>query len=137
MPSMPTRPCDCLDYCGDDPAITAGRAAPCERKLRHERDLREGAERMHLQHAIALEAALRCIRAAAPVEAADGVDYHRIDKPELLGQAHADVARAARFLLLSQRAAQHPEQPGLLRLITPPPAPQPAPRRRTHRSPLT
>lgn len=27
----PTQACDCLNWCGDDPAVQAGRARPCER----------------------------------------------------------------------------------------------------------
>lgn len=34
---VPARePCDCLDRCGDDPALKKGRAQPCRRWLDHE-----------------------------------------------------------------------------------------------------
>lgn len=28
----PTHACDCLNWCGDDPAVQAGRARPCEHR---------------------------------------------------------------------------------------------------------
>ena len=41
--------------------------------------------------------------------------------PADMAPPHADVTRAARYLLLMRLAEQHPTQPHLLRLITTPP----------------
>lgn len=125
------RPCDCLDRCGDDPDMHTGRVAVCARKRQRDRELAEAAERLHLQHAIAIDAAVRCVRFGAPTEWGQGLEWFRTDAPERCAQPHADVARAARYLLLSNRALSHPTLPGLLCLVDPPQ------RRRTDRGAIT
>jgi len=39
MTALPS--CDCLTYCGDDPAVRAGRAEPCEAVKRRRREKAE------------------------------------------------------------------------------------------------
>lgn len=113
----PHEPCDCLIFCGDDPWLAEGKARPCAAKVKRDHEAAEACERMRLQQDLAASAALSCIRSCAPSEWHGQFQWFRVDEPARLNQPHADVARAARYLLLSERAINHPTRPGLLRLV--------------------
>lgn len=121
VPSMPKRvapdKCDCLVHCGDDPWLKDGRAYPCPSKVRRDRECAEAAERFDLQRRIADDAA------AAKVT----VESRLAETPTGLwldmSEAPPAAADCARYLLLRRLAEQHPDQPQLLRLGTPPAAP--------------
>lgn len=122
------RPCDCTVHCGDDPDLHTGQVAVCARKQRLDRERAEAAERMYLQQALAFEAAMHCIR-AAPQQLLDGVPYFVV--PVAPGQPPVDLRRAARYLVLCNRAAFHPDRPALLSLV------DPTPQRRSSASGIT
>lgn len=42
-PSRPGRKCDCLNWCGDDPALHDGRADPCDHRIKIEQAAAERA----------------------------------------------------------------------------------------------
>lgn len=115
----PHHPCDCLDLCGDDPRVRAGKLPLCPEGQQRKRDLAEAGERFALQRDLALDGALALLRAEAePYTGTDGITWLCIDAG-ILPAERAALARAARYLLLTRNAVQHPSRPTLLRLVGP------------------
>lgn len=54
----PLPPCDCLNYCGDDPWLYKGQAEPCEaiKRQRQQHEQRESERRALVERLIALAA---------------------------------------------------------------------------------
>lgn len=121
------RPCDCLDICGDDPAVRTGRAAVCQAKIARDREMAEISERMDLQRELAEQAAIECLRFGAQVRPIDGSDWLDISgdierlilTEDPVPPAISALARAARYLVLTKRAEQHPTHLYVLRMLPP------------------
>jgi len=113
------RPCDCLDICGDDPAVSTGRASVCQAKIARDREMAEISERMGLERELAMQAAIDCLRFGAEVRQIDSVHWLDITSPmsSAAQVPAAGLARAARYLVLTKRAEQHPTLPNLLRVL--------------------
>lgn len=118
------RACDCLDRCGDDPAIGDGRADPCQRFRDRERRYAELSEIHRLQLELARHGALQVLENCVVCEVSVIDSWAWIDIRHALalqaGTVRADqvarVRNAARYLVHTGDAMQHPTQPHLVRL---------------------
>lgn len=74
--------CDCLVYCGDDPRLKNGRAAPCERRA--EQDRQRGQLAARAERVAYLRRELGCLDEVEALErlAVALVEVARLRRPE-------------------------------------------------------
>lgn len=118
------RQCDCLDHCGDDPALRDGRADPCQHYRDRARREAEAVDMHRLQHELARHGALQQLERCVPCEVSVIEGWAWIDVRHTLGlqagtlpaDQAARVRNAARYLVHIGEAVQHPTLPHLVRL---------------------
>lgn len=111
-------PCDCLEYCGSDPALNTGKAYPC-RHLVELQTSREEASELNTLAVKCSELWARAVLSMASIPVLSNGQIHIDTTP-----GHGDdkqwlvrVNEAARLLVLLKKAEQHPTHPHLLRLL--------------------
>ena len=118
--STPDRPaCDCTNYCGDDPNVFNGKAQPCQASAALQAKREEASEHLLLAFELADKWAHEVLASATTEVLDNGHPYADTKPKHLKGDKAelADIAKAARFLVLGKRAEQHPTKPHLLRIL--------------------
>lgn len=108
-------PCDCLNYCGDDPRLQEGRVQPCASSAALAAKRARSLERERLGLELAKRFALEVVRTAGEQVLLNGHIHFKTQLPKSHRDA-ADLTQAARYLLLSDLAIPHPTRANLLRI---------------------
>lgn len=108
-------PCDCLNYCGDDPRLQEGRVQACAASVALAAKRARNLERERLGVDLAKRFALEVVRTAGEQVLLNGHIHFKTVLPKSHRDA-TDLAQAARYLLLADLATPHPTRANLLRI---------------------